>query len=308
MRETRRRGSSPERGAWTRRSLFGFVLRIVVVLGVDGERLFGDLGLLEHFLGGRGLFLDALGLFLDLLPTVAEERAADVRPLLRLRRAVVARERDAARVLGAREDLADGHAGVRGVVAHDRSDVLIAGTQKIDETPPNLRLEEPDELAITSVYGEKPFLLAQLAFSAGAVFREGVGRSWGDQTEDARLSHVLDEEARLRPCRRREGLGLVLLQRGHPRVPAESDRVVRLDLQDLGERGLGLIEAAELDERPAQPVARFEVLGGGFDELLVEVRGARPVRFERGGGGLVGECARAKTSIGYLWHGASSNA
>src|SRR2546421_9527924 len=147
MRETRRRGWSRERGAWTRRSLFGFILRIVVILGVDGERLFGDLGLLEHFLSGRGLFLDALGFFLDLVPTIAEERAADVRPLLRLRRAVVARERDTARVLGAREHLADGHAGIRRIVAHDRRHVLIAGPDEVDQAPADLRLPEPDESA-----------------------------------------------------------------------------------------------------------------------------------------------------------------
>src|SRR2546429_6589945 len=99
MRETRRRGWSRERGAWTRRSLFGFVLRIVVVLGVDGERLFGDLGLLEHFLCGGCFLFDPFRVFLDLIPAIAEECAADVRPLFRLRRAVVAWERDAARVL-----------------------------------------------------------------------------------------------------------------------------------------------------------------------------------------------------------------
>src|ERR1700694_600823 len=100
------------RGARTPRSLFGFVLRIVVVLGVDGERLFGDLGLLEHFLGGRSFLLDLLGGFLA-LPAVAEEGAADVRPLLRFSRAVVTRERDAARVLSAREHLANGNSSVR---------------------------------------------------------------------------------------------------------------------------------------------------------------------------------------------------
>ena len=36
---------------------------------------------------------------------------------------------------------------------------------------------------------------------------------------------------------------------------------------------------------------------------MVQVRGARPVGFECGCGGLIGEGARAKTSIGYLWHG-----
>src|SRR5204862_905907 len=130
-RGTRGQRRTRARGAWARRSLFGFVLRIVVVLGVDGEWFLSDLGLFEHFLGGGSSLLGLLRLFLDLLPTVAEERAADARSLLRLCRAVVARERDAARVLGAREDLAGGHAGVRGVAAHDRSDVRSAGTHRI---------------------------------------------------------------------------------------------------------------------------------------------------------------------------------
>src|SRR2546423_1175212 len=91
-RATPRRGWIRARGARTRRSLFGFVLRVVVVLGVDRERLFGDLGLLDLFLAGRSLFLDALGVFLDLVPAVAEEGAANVCALLRLRRAVVSRE------------------------------------------------------------------------------------------------------------------------------------------------------------------------------------------------------------------------
>src|SRR5256885_11133098 len=95
-RVTRGKGSSRAGGAWTRRSLFGFVLRIVVVLGVDGERLFGDLGLLEHFLCGGCFLFDPFRVFLDLIPAIAEECAADVRPLFRLPRAGVARGRDAA--------------------------------------------------------------------------------------------------------------------------------------------------------------------------------------------------------------------
>src|SRR2546430_4775289 len=143
-RATPRRRWIRARGAWTRRSLFGFVLRIVVVLGVDGERLFGDLGLLENFLGGRSLFLDPLGVFLDLVPAVAEEGAANVRALLRLRRAVVSREGDAARVFRAREPLANSDAGVRRIVADDRRDVLIARPGQNDQAPPDFRPDEPD--------------------------------------------------------------------------------------------------------------------------------------------------------------------
>src|SRR5438067_4250134 len=259
-RETPRRRWIRARGAWTRRSLFGFVLRIVVVLGVDGERLFGDLGLLENFLGGRSLFLDPLGVFLDLVPAVAEEGAANVRALLRLRRPVVSRKRDAARVLGAREHLANGDTGVRWIVAHDRRDVLIARPDEIDQAPADFRLEEPDEIAVARVHGEKPFLLAQLALGAGAVLRENVGRSRVDQAEDARLPHVLDEEAGLRLGGRRERLGLVLLQRRDAGATAQRDRVGRLERQGLGRRRLGLIQPPELEEGSAEPVASLEVL------------------------------------------------
>src|SRR3954470_23664231 len=108
MQATREQGRMRTRGARTPRSLFGFVLRIVIVLGVDGERLLGDLGLFEDFLGDRRLLLYLFGVFLDLFAGVAEERAAHIRPLLRLGGAVVTGERDPACVLGAREHLADG--------------------------------------------------------------------------------------------------------------------------------------------------------------------------------------------------------
>src|SRR5207237_1472155 len=112
LHQCRKRGTRGQRRAraravWTRRSLFGFVLRIVVVLGVDGERLLGDLGLFEHFLGGGSFLLDLLGLFLDLVAAVAEEGATNVRPLLRLGGAVRAREGDAARGLTAPGTLAE---------------------------------------------------------------------------------------------------------------------------------------------------------------------------------------------------------
>src|SRR2546423_606836 len=259
-RGTRGKGSSRAGGAWTRRSLFGFVLRIVVVLGVDGERLFGDLGLLEHFLCGGGFLFDPLRAFLHLIPPLSGECAAGGRPLFRLRRAVVAWERDAARVLRAREHLADGDAGVRGVVAHDRRDVLVAGADEVDQAPSDLRLEETDQLTVARVHGEEPFLLPKLALSAGAVLREDVCRSRIDQTEDAGLTHVFDEEPGLRLGRRRERFDLVLLQRRDARVPAQRDGVVRLDLQDLGEGGLGLVQPAELEERPAKPVAGLEIV------------------------------------------------
>src|SRR6185503_10970598 len=208
-----------------------------------------------------------------------------------------------ARVLGAREDLADRDTRVRGVVAHHRRDVLVAGPDEIDEPAADLRLEEPDEVPVLRVDGKQALLLAQLALGAGAVFREHVGRGRVDESEDSRLAHVLDEEAGLRLGRRRERLDLVLLERRDARGPAQRDRVEWLDLQDLGKGGLGLVQPAELDERAAQPVAAFEVVGRRFDELLVQLRGAGPVGFECGRRGLIGECARAKTSVSYLWHG-----
>jgi hypothetical protein len=96
-----------------------------------------------------------------------------------------------------------------------------------------------------------------------------VRRSRVDEPEDARLSHVLDKEPGLRLGRRRKRLDLVLLQRRDTRVAAERDRVERLRLQDLRERGLGLIQPAELDERPAQPVTRLKVVRGDLNESLV---------------------------------------
>src|SRR5207237_8670100 len=123
MRGTRGQRRARARAVRTRRSLFGFVLRIVVVLGVDGERLLGDLGLFEHFLGGGSFLLDLLGLFLDLVAAVAEEGATNVRPLLRLGGAVMAGEGAAARVLWARERLTDRDTRARWVVAHDRGHV-----------------------------------------------------------------------------------------------------------------------------------------------------------------------------------------
>src|SRR5207237_1600484 len=164
LRRCRKRGTRGQRRAraravWTRRSLFGFVLRIVVVLGVDGERLLGDLGLFEHFLGGGSFLLDLLGLFLDLVAAVAEEGGTNVRPLLRLGGAVMAGEGDAARVLRAREHLTDRDARVRRVVAHDGGHVLVAGADEVDETPADFRLEESGEVAIVFVARESVMLL-----------------------------------------------------------------------------------------------------------------------------------------------------
>src|SRR5205085_11136718 len=102
------------------------------------------------------------------------------------------------RVFWAREHLANRDTGIRRIVAHDRRDVLIARPDQVDQAPPDFRLEEPDEVAVAGVHGQKPLLLAQLALSAGAVLREDVGRSGIDQAEDAGLPHVLDEEPGLR--------------------------------------------------------------------------------------------------------------
>src|SRR5205823_5731898 len=162
-------------------------------LGVDRERLLGGLGLLDRFFGRRRLLLDLFPLFLEVLfaGAVAEERAADVRALLRLSRAVMARERDPARVLGALRYLADRDAGVLRIGAHDRRDVLVASPEEIDEPPPDLGLEEPDELAVARMEREQAFLLAELALRAGAVFREDVLRGGVDHAEDPGLAHVL---------------------------------------------------------------------------------------------------------------------
>src|SRR5438445_11601843 len=100
-------GGSEGGGAPIDRSLFGFVLRLLVLLGLDGDRLVVGVGLVERLVGGGRLFLRLFGLFrLDLfvrVPPVAEERSAHVRPLLFLRGAVVAWDRVPVLFFGALE-------------------------------------------------------------------------------------------------------------------------------------------------------------------------------------------------------------
>src|SRR2546430_1628256 len=125
------------------RPLFVGLVLVVIVVGFDGKRLLGH-GRLVLVFGGRprGLGLLALLRLLFLFATEAEEVALDVRALLRLGRAVVAREGDALGVLGALERLADRDAGVLLIVAHDRDDVLVAGVEEIEEAAADPRLEE----------------------------------------------------------------------------------------------------------------------------------------------------------------------
>src|SRR5437868_12424388 len=176
-RQTRGRGRARGCGAPKRRSLFGFVLLIFIVLGVDRERFLAGLHLVERLLGdGRLRLLDLFGLLVVHVVPVTEEGPAHVGALLRLGDAVVAGERDAARVLGALEHLADGDTRVLRIGAHDRRDVLIAGADQIDEPPSDLRLEEPDEIAVARVDREEPFLLAQVKLGARAELGEDVGR------------------------------------------------------------------------------------------------------------------------------------
>src|SRR5207245_4375864 len=96
-----RRALSAARVSWIRPLFVGLVL-VVIVVGFDGERLLGH-GRLVLVIGGGRLVLGLLALFglLFLFATEAEEVALDVRALLRLGRAVVAREGDALGVLGA---------------------------------------------------------------------------------------------------------------------------------------------------------------------------------------------------------------
>src|SRR5438445_11674665 len=168
-------GGSEGGGAPIDRSLFGFVLRLLVLLGLDGDRLVVGVGFVEHLVGGGRLFLRLFGLFgLDLfvgVPAVAEERPAHVRPLLCLRGTVVAWERDPARVHGALEHLANRDARALRIGAHDRSAVLIPRAEEVDEGPPDLPLEEAQELAAARVDGGGAFPPAELALDARAVRR-----------------------------------------------------------------------------------------------------------------------------------------
>ena len=83
------------------------------------------------------------------------------------------------------------------------------------------------------------------------------------------------------------------------------DRVVRLGLQHLGERGLGLLQLAQLEERAAHAVARLDVVGRRFDDLRVQVRRARPVGLEGGRDGLIREGSHAQSGVRSRCHGSS---
>src|SRR5207249_3059891 len=114
-RRTRTAVTAPHPARRTGLLLF-FFLRVFVA-GIDDQRLFNGLGLIAR-LGTRALGRLFLGLvcvlvaFLIRIPPEAEEVALDVRPLLRLGRAVMPREGDPAGVLDALQDLTNGNARV----------------------------------------------------------------------------------------------------------------------------------------------------------------------------------------------------
>ena len=206
-------------------------------------------------------------------------------------------ERDPARVLGALEHFANRDARALRIGAHDRGDVLIPRAEEVDEAPPDLRLEEAEELAVARVDGEEAFLLAELALGARAVLREDVRRGGVHEPEDPGLPHVLDGEPGLRPGRRRVRLAFVLEEGDDAGLAAQSDRVVGLGLQDLGEGHLRILELALLDEGAAEAVPGLQVVGRRLDDLGVQLDGAGPIGLEGCGGGLVGQGANAKTLI-----------
>src|SRR6266571_3547179 len=277
--------------------LLFFFLRVLVA-GVDDQGLFDGLRLVEGFAAR------ALGrLFLVLVPPEAEEVAFDVRPFLRLGRAVMAREGDPARVLDALQDLTNGNARVQLVVTDDRRHVLVASSDQIDEAPADLRLEEPEQLPIARVERHQALLLLELAFRPGAVTGQDVRRRRVDQAEDAGLTHVLDEESGLRPGGRDVRLGVVLEQLRDALRASDGDGVVRLGLQHLGERRLGLLQLALLEECAAHAVACLDVVGGDFEDLRVEVGRARPVRLEGGRDGLIREGSNAQSGVRGGCHG-----
>src|SRR5437870_1034470 len=287
--------------------LLFFFLRVLVA-GIDDQRLFDGLRLVAR-LATRALGRLFVGLvrvlvaFLVRVPPEAEEVALDVRPFLRLGRAVVAREGDPAGVLDALQDLTNGNAGVLLVVTDDRRHVLVASSDQIDEAPADLRLQEPEQLPVARVERHQALLFLELAFRAGAVTGQDVRRRRVDQAEDAGLAHVLDEEARLRPGGGDGRLGVVLEQLPDALRAPDGDRVVRLDLQHLGEGRLCLLQLALLEERAAHAVARLDVVGGGLEDLRVEVGRARPVRLEGGRDGLIRERSNAQSGVGGGCHG-----
>ena len=79
---------------------------------------------------------------------------------------------------------------------------------------------------------------------------------------------------------------------------ADGDRVVWLSLEDLGERGLRLLDLALLDVGAAEAIVRVDVVGRGLEDLLVQVGGARPVRVEGGRHRLICEGADAQACVG----------
>src|SRR5258708_31263630 len=125
---------------------------IVLVVRLDGERLLGDGGL--GLVVGRGhgrLLVGRRALVLGILVRFArepEEVALDVGALLRFGGTVMAGERDALRVLGALERLADGDPRVLLIVAHDRHDVLVARLDEVEQPAAALRPQAPDDLSV----------------------------------------------------------------------------------------------------------------------------------------------------------------
>ena len=57
-------------------------------------------------------------------------------------------------------------------------------------------------------------------------------------------------------------------------------------------------QPAQLDEGAADAVARLDVVGGGLEDLGVQLDRPRPIRVEGGGDGLIGEGADAQTGVG----------
>ena len=216
---------------------------------------------------------------------------------------MVAREGDALSVLGALERLADRDARVLLIVAHDRDHVLVAGVDEVEEPPADLRLEEPEQLAVPGVHGDEAVALAELGFGAGRVLRHDLRRCGVDEPQDPGLAHVLDEETRLGLGLGRVRLRLVLEERPEARDVAQRDRVVRLGLQHVRVRGLRLIELAGLEERAAEPVAGLEVFGIRFEDLRVQLDGLRPIGLERGLHRLVRESTGPDAGLGRGAHG-----
>ncbi|MBI2983070.1 MAG: hypothetical protein HYY42_02620 [Chloroflexi bacterium] len=81
---------------------------------------------------------------------------------------------------------------------------------------------------------------------------------------------------------------------------------MRVRLEHLLVRGARLVQLSKLEEGPSVTVARFDVLDGDVEDLLVQVGRSLPVGLERRGDSLIRERTHAEGGLCGCWHVASS--